>query len=148
MRILNYTIATGFGLGYLPLAPGTAASIFAIVIIYLLSLFSSWWLLAGLFIMFFLGVYTGNQIEKERGKDPSIVVIDEIVGMGLSLMFIPEDWRFILIAFILFRVFDTIKPPPIDRSERLPGGYGIMMDDLIAGIYTFILTHLTIHLFF
>ncbi len=95
-----------------------------------------------LIVLFLLGLYTAGEIEKERGKDPSIVVIDEIVGMGISVLFLPRNWVLFLIAFFLFRIFDIVKPPPIMRSQKMPGALGIMIDDVIAGIYALILTHL------
>lgn len=138
VRRLNYVIGTAFGVGYAPLAPGTAGSLLALVVIYLCSPVSPGLLLAAMVILFLLGVYSGGAVEKERGEDPQIVVIDEVVGMGVSLLFLPRDWRLFLLAFLLFRLFDIRKPPPINASQRLPGGWGIMMDDVIAGVYALI----------
>ncbi len=148
MRIINYILATGLGTGFSPLAPGTAGSILAVLVLYFVPPFSPWLLLAILFVLFWIGVYTGGELEKELGEDPSKVVIDEVVGMGISLLFVPHDWRLFLIAFVLFRLFDILKPPPIDQSQQLPGGLGIMIDDVLAGIYALAGVHILRWLFF
>ena len=142
---MNYVVATTFGAGFSPIAPGTAGSLIAVLLVYFLSPFPVWIFILVLIILFFAGVYTGTQIEKEKGHDPSLVVIDEFVGMGISLLFLDKDWRFYLIAFILFRFFDIVKPPPINLSQKLAGGYGIMIDDVLAGLYALILTHLIVY---
>jgi phosphatidylglycerophosphatase A len=147
-RFLNYVVATAFGAGFSPVAPGTAGSLIAGLLFYFLSPFPVWIFILVLIILFFAGVYTGTQIEKEKGHDPSLVVIDEFVGMGISLLFLDKDWRFYLIAFILFRFFDIVKPPPINLSQKLAGGYGIMIDDVLAGLYALILTHLVVYIIF
>jgi phosphatidylglycerophosphatase A len=148
LRTLNYLVATCLGAGFSPVAPGTAGSLIAVLLFYFLSPIPVWILIPVLLILFFAGVYAGTRIEKEKGKDPSIVVIDEFVGMGISLMFLEKDWRIFLIAFIFFRLFDITKPPPINLSQKLAGGYGIMIDDMLAGIYALILTHLIVHFAF
>jgi phosphatidylglycerophosphatase A len=145
---LNYVVATTFGAGFSPVAPGTAGSLLAVLLVYFLSPFPVWIFILVLIILFFAGVYTGTQIEKEKGHDPSLVVIDEFVGMGISLLFLDKDWRFYLIAFILFRFFDIVKPPPINLSQKLAGGCGIMIDDVLAGLYALILTHLVVYIIF
>ena len=93
-------------------------------------------------ILFFLGVFAGSRAERIwRIKDPQPVVIDEIVGMWISLLLIPPETIYILAAFVLFRLFDVIKPFPARQAELLPGGWGIMLDDLFAGIYANIGVH-------
>jgi phosphatidylglycerophosphatase A len=105
-------------------------------------------LLAILFVLFWMGVYSGTKVEREVGNDPSIVVMDEVVGMGISLLFLPRDWRLFLIAFILFRLFDIVKPPPINRSQQIHGGMGIMIDDVLAGIYALAVVQIVRFVFF
>jgi len=87
-------------------------------------------------------------VEREKGEDPSVVIIDEIVGMGISLVFLPKDWRLFVIAFILFRIFDIWKPLFIDNIQNVKGGLGIMLDDLLAGLYTLFAVHIIRILFF
>ncbi len=148
LRFLNYIIATAFGAGYSPVAPGTAGSLLAVLIIYYFSPIPVLLLLAILFVLFWMGVYSGTKVEREVGNDPSIVVMDEVVGMGISLLFLPRDWRLFLIAFILFRLFDIVKPPPINRSQQIHGGMGIMIDDVLAGIYALAVVQIVRFVFF
>ena len=88
-------------------------------------------------LIFFLGVWAGGQSEKFFGRtDPRQVVIDEVVGQMVTFLLVPHaSWKLLLAGFGLFRVFDVTKPFPISRAERLPGGWGIMVDDVIAGLY-------------
>jgi phosphatidylglycerophosphatase A len=135
-RILNYLIATGFGVGFSPVAPGTAGSLLSVFICYFMFFEHFGLNILVLFILFCLGVFVSTNIEKERGVDPALIVIDEIVGMGVSLIYLPKDWRLYLLAFLFFRIFDIWKPPPINQAQNLHGGLGVMLDDLIAGIYS------------
>jgi phosphatidylglycerophosphatase A len=135
-------IATGLATGYSPAAPGTAGSLLALLVLWLLPPAGPVFFASVLCPLFFLGVWASSRVEAEEvrkgGKhDPSIVNVDEIVGMGLSVVFLPPSAsRLWLIAgFLLFRLFDIVKPFPANRSQRLPRGWGIMMDDVIAGIY-------------
>lgn len=147
MRILNYIIATGFGTGFSPVAPGTAGSLLMLILVCLLSPFSPVLFIGILVLLFFLGVYTGGKLEAELGEDPSRVVIDEIVGMGISLLFVPVSWKLFLLAFVLFRLFDIVKPEPVRSAEKFDGGWGIMLDDVIAGVYALLAVHLLRWLF-
>jgi len=83
-----------------------------------------------------LGVPAATIVERESGRtDPGFVVIDEVIGQWIALLGIPFDWRHGLIALVLFRIFDITKPFPVRRLERLPGGWGIVFDDVAAGLY-------------
>ncbi len=97
-------------------------------------------LMAGVLVgVFIVGVYTSGVTEKElKLKDPSIVVIDEVLGVGVALLWVPKDLPFLIMGVVLFRIFDIWKPYPLRNLERLPGGWGIMLDDLGAGIYAWI----------
>ncbi len=142
MRLkISEWIATCFKVGYLPLAPGTWGSAFAILL---------WWVLLkdlnayvfGVIIIIFLliGIVVSNIIIDQSGNhDPSYIIIDELVGQWLALLFLPEGFFNIAIAFILFRFFDIIKPWPIRLIEKLPKGLGVMSDDLTAGLITLVL---------
>ncbi len=133
-RQLVLGVATGSYVGYLPVAPGTAGSIVGVLVSALLSRTPIWahaGLLPGLFL---LGVVSSTLVSRWLGaKDPPVVVIDEIVGMACALFALPFEIGEILAAFLLFRALDILKPPPIGALERLPGGWGIMCDDLLAG---------------
>ena len=142
MRLkISEWIATCFKVGYLPLAPGTWGSAFAILL---------WWMLLkdlnayvfGVIIIIFLliGIVVSNIIIDQSGNhDPSYIIIDELVGQWLALLFLPEGFFNIAIAFILFRFFDIIKPWPIRLIEKVPKGLGVMSDDLTAGLITLVL---------
>jgi phosphatidylglycerophosphatase A len=130
-------VATAGYCGYFPFAPGTVGSA-AGLLVYLLV----WWshspfLEVGLIVVLFaLGVWAGTTAEQYFGGiDPGPVVIDEVVGMLITLAFIPVGWSGALTGFLLFRVFDVFKPYPAGRFERLHGGLGVMADDAMAAVY-------------
>ncbi|GLI54104.1 phosphatidylglycerophosphatase A family protein [Thermodesulfovibrio yellowstonii] len=133
-------IATVLFIGYFPFAPGTVCS--AVTMIFL-DLFKPSYMvvLTILIVSIVAGIIASERIEKASNKkDPSYIVIDEFAGYLTSILFIPINWQNLLIAFILFRIFDIIKPPPIRQIERkLKGGLSIMMDDIIAGLITNVL---------
>jgi phosphatidylglycerophosphatase A len=89
----------------------------------------------------FSGVWSSSVVEAVWGKDPSKVVIDEVAGMAIGLLFLPVNVKYLLCAFILFRFFDIVKPFYIRKMEDLPSGWGIMADDVLAGVYTNIILH-------
>ncbi len=141
-KFFLYGIGTGLGTGYAPIAPGTAGSLLGLALIYFFPLNNYYWLLLSGFF-FALGVWTSTLIEKEKGEDPSIVVIDEVVGQWVALLFLPLYSPVVyILAFLLFRLFDVRKPPPIDQSQRLKAGWGIMIDDVLAGVYANIVLQL------
>jgi len=146
ISLFSKLVATGFFSGYLPIAPGTAGSLVA-VLIYWVFLRSNFQILIALLIFFVLGIFTSSRFEQRDGHDPKIVVVDEIVGMWLSLLFIEKKILNVFIAFLVFRAMDVIKPPPARGFDRMKGGFGIMMDDVVAGIYANILTQAILNLF-
>ncbi len=135
LKKIAYIIATGFGSGYSPLMPGTAGSFIALMIFILVPLDNVSWLIICL-IVFFTGIWAAQIVEKEHGKDPGLVVIDEFVGQWISLLFLPRIFLVFIAAFIIFRILDILKPFPANDSQKLAHGWGIMIDDVIAGIYT------------
>ena len=133
--------ATFFYLGKLPFAPGSWGSLGALLLWVLLPVTFSVHL-SVIIILFVLGVYSSNKMAKYlNDDDPSEVVIDEVVGMGISLFMLPHSFGLYLLAFILFRIFDIYKPLFIYRIQTLSGGWGIMLDDVIAGLFTFALVN-------
>ena len=137
MTRLAVFIATAGYCGYFPFAPGTVGSA-AGLLVYLLV----WWTHSplveiGLIVaLFALGVWAGTRAEQYFGGiDPGAVVIDEVVGMLITLAFIPVGWSGALTGFLLFRMFDVFKPYPAGRFERLHGGLGVMADDAMAAVY-------------
>ena len=134
-------LATCFRIGYLPLAPGTWGSASAVIAWRLLPEMELFRLSLIVIVIFLVGVNASSIVSnKERDSDPSKVVIDEWAGMWIALLMIPNEWVWLGIAFLLFRVFDIIKVYPANRFERLPGGWGIMMDDVVAGLYAGVVT--------
>ncbi len=128
-------IATAFGVGYIPFAPGTFGSAVGLLV---------WWLLpptptaqvVAIVALFVAGSWAGTVAERHFGKtDPGHVVVDEVVGMLITLFLNPVGWTGALGGFLLFRVADIVKPFPSDRLERIPGGAGIMADDAMAAVY-------------
>lgn len=149
MRVLDtlaVTFSTFFYLGYLPLIPGTFGSLAGIFLFYLVKDNPGIYVLLILFTLA-LGFWLSGRVERiTHKKDPSCVVIDEVCGMLLSLIFIPAQPKFIILAFFLFRLLDTLKPYPADKLQRLRGGVGIMSDDIVAGFYTNLILQVVLRL--
>jgi len=147
-----WLVATFFGVGHLKPGPGTYASIITVL---------GWWavarslplswvmpaaVLASLAITL-LGIPPSTVVARESGiEDPGFVVIDEVAGQMIALIAVPLNWKYLVASLILFRGFDISKPFPLRRLERLPGGTGIMMDDVGAGIYALLLLQIWLHL--
>ena len=128
-------LATAMGVGYVPVASGTFGSAVGLAL---------WWCLpasasvqaAAIVAIFAIGSWSGGVAEHHFGTtDPSAVVIDEVMGMLITLFLNPVGWAGALGAFLLFRIFDVVKPYPANRLERLPGGVGVMADDAMAAVY-------------
>jgi phosphatidylglycerophosphatase A len=128
-------IATAAGTGYAPVAPGTVVSLLTAVALWLLP-FTQVTLVVTLVAVIAAGVWSGHRAERVLGcKDPGAVVVDEVAGMMLSVLLVPRTPAVMLSAFVLFRIFDIWKPFPAYQSQALPGGWGVMADDVIAGLY-------------
>jgi phosphatidylglycerophosphatase A len=142
-------LATGFGVGYSPVAPGTLGTLVAIPIYYFLSEIPSPLYEITLIGFFFLSVWISEKAEIFFGKkDDQRIVIDEIVGFLITMLWILKTIRFIIIGFFLFRFFDILKPFPIRRIERkFKGGFGVVLDDVVAGIYANIILHIASYYF-
>ena len=122
-------------IGYAPFASGTVGSVPAAVVAFYLGGMPIVLLLLAV-VLFILGTIASSRGEEIFGrKDPSEIVIDEFVGMLVAVLWLPTTWKSVGAAFLLFRLFDILKPFPAGRAERLKGGIGVMTDDLIAGIY-------------
>jgi phosphatidylglycerophosphatase A len=130
-------IATFFGVGNAPTAPGTVASFATIPLFFIIRKLSLFWYLLFTSILAVLGIISSSKMENVWGRDPSRVVIDEVVGMLISLVSRPKRIKDVFLGFVVFRIFDIIKPSPIRNIERnTNGGTGIMLDDMIAGAFT------------
>ena len=135
-KSLTRLISTFFYVGYFPLIPGTAGSLAGVLIYFLVKHNIPTYILT-LGLLLTLGFLVCGRVEGlAQKKDPSIVVIDEVCGMLLALLFLPYDIKLVILAFFIFRILDTFKPCPVGSLERLKGSLGIMGDDIVAGIYT------------
>lgn len=147
-----WLIATFFGVGHLQPGSGTWAAAITVIAWWAAShLVAPRWLLSVEAIVALaitlIGIPPSTTVARESGrKDPGFVVIDEVAGQMISLIGVPLNWKYLLASFILFRGFDIVKPFPLRRLERLPGGTGIMMDDVGAGLYVVLLLHIWLHL--
>ena len=140
-------IATAGGVGYVPFAPGTFGSIVGLVVWALLPSSPSVQVVA-IVVLFVVGSWSGGISERHFGRtDPSQVVVDEVVGILITLFLNPVSWAGALVAFLAFRAFDIIKPFPSNRLERLHGGMGVMADDAMAAIYANLALRLGLWLF-
>jgi phosphatidylglycerophosphatase A len=139
-------VASVFGAGYSPVASGTVGSLVTALAIWVLPLpplriaVTPLGIAVALVVVTLLGIWAGARVERVLGrKDPGVIVIDEVAGMLLSVIWLPRGALVLLSAFLLFRVFDIWKPFPARESQALTGGMGVMVDDLIAGLYTLVL---------
>lgn len=130
-------IATAGGAGFFPVAPGTAGSALAVVLLYFAGTMSVWLLTPILIALLLAGVWASGQANVYfREVDSGHIVIDEVVGLGITLLGIPINFYWLIIGFLVFRVLDILKPSPADYfNDKVKNGWGVMMDDVIAGIY-------------
>jgi phosphatidylglycerophosphatase A len=143
---LGLAVATVCGVGYAPVAPGTFGSAAGLLL---------WWLLpaspmvqaAAIVVVFVVGSWGGSIAERHFGRtDPGQVVVDEVMGMLITLFLNPVGWKGALAGFLLFRIADVIKPYPANRLEQLHGGVGVMADDGMAAIYANLALRLGLYL--
>lgn len=139
-------LATTFYSGYFPVAPGTVGAALAALLLWLVRIDQGWPLLLALAVVTIAGVWAAGLAERRWGPDPGRVNWDEVAGMMTALLFLPRSGMVYLLAFVLFRFFDILKPPPVSTAERLPRGWGIMADDLLAGIYSNLILQLIVRL--
>lgn len=161
-------IATGFFSGYIPWAPGTFGSLVGVLAYLIPGAEQEGVLLSMIIVGFAVGTVAAGKVAAAEGDllstsaefakglfqpgathvaDPSIVVIDEVVGMWIALLWLPKTVLTIAVAFVAFRVLDILKPEPAQMMERLPHGFGIMLDDVIAGIYANLATNVLSYIF-
>jgi phosphatidylglycerophosphatase A len=129
-------ISTSLGIGYIK-GGGTIASLLCCICLYFSRTcgITPWLSVFIALVIFAVGWYTAEKMEPLWGKDNYRIVIDEIAGMYVTMLFVPLSLKTLLVGFVLFRLFDITKPFYIRRLEKLPGGLGVMMDDVLAGIY-------------
>jgi len=133
-------LTTGFGSGYAPVAPGTAGSAVGLLLFWPLAALPVPWQIGACAVLFVVGALASTQVARALGrKDPGLIVVDEIVGMWVTLVGLPFTPAVALAGFVLFRVMDVWKPWPVRSLERLPDGWGVMADDVAAGVYAHLL---------
>ncbi|MEJ6736387.1 MAG: phosphatidylglycerophosphatase A [Flavobacteriales bacterium] len=153
MKTIYKLTASALGAGYSPFAPGSMGAIVGCLALWLfekynlISTTSTPIPFIGLIVITtILGIIATDKLEEDWGKDPSKVVLDEVIGMWITMMFVPLSFLNVLIGFILFRFFDIAKPLGIRKLESLKGGIGVMADDILAGIYANISLQIIIYI--
>ncbi len=136
---LNELVLTFFFIGCLTPFPGTLASFVTLIIYFIIPVYWHLYIFLLLLILGFVSCYLYSKSFDE--KDPSFIVIDEAIGMSLSLLFLPKNFFVYGLAFLLFRYFDIIKPSIINHSQNIDYGIGVIMDDLMAGLFVFMIMH-------
>ncbi|WP_457643008.1 phosphatidylglycerophosphatase A family protein [Persephonella sp.] len=146
-----FLLSTGLFVGKIPVAPGTLGTLVGIIPILI------YWTKGGQYqlinqisitmAVFLVGIWASTVIvETYKEKDPEYIVIDEIAGYMVAMIGFEPTWQNLLMAFVIFRFFDILKPPPIRFFEKLPSGFGVMADDIVAGIYTWIVMFILVKL--
>lgn len=133
-------VATGAWSGLIPWVPGTFGTMPAWLIAFFLIKGSILWMTAAAVVTLFISAWAAGEAEKQFGHDARKIVIDEWAGMFVALIFVPFSLTNYLIAFVAFRFFDVVKLPPASQWEKLPGGWGVTMDDIAAGVHANIIT--------
>jgi phosphatidylglycerophosphatase A len=134
-------IGSAFFTGYAPFASGTVGSALALAVYFIPGFDGPYVIMPAMVGGFLLGAKVGDLMEAHYGHDPAEVTIDEVVGMWLALFLLPKSLFVAAVAFVLFRAFDIVKPYPAKLFDRQAGGFGIMMDDVVAGFYANLATH-------
>jgi phosphatidylglycerophosphatase A len=148
--IIAKFISTCLGIGYIRKGAGTVAAFIGCVAWYFIQVrgVNPIFDFITILMLTMFGIWSASVVEAEWGKDSNRVVIDELLGMCISLFLLPVELKYIALAFVLFRFFDIVKPLYIRRAEALPGGWGVMADDVLAGIYSNILLHIVVKMGF
>lgn len=147
-RHWTHWVACGFGSGLAPFAPGTFGTLAAVPLYWLMQPFSVATYLALTAAIAGVGIWVAGRTARDFGvHDHGSIVCDEIAGYLVAMTFAPAGWGYMLAGFLLFRLFDIAKPFPLRWLERLPGGFGIMTDDLGAGVYAAAALHLGIYIY-
>lgn len=145
INVIEKILGSGFFSGYIPFASGTFGSLVAILLYLIPGFENPTFMGIIILITFVAGIPIGSKFEMQYGKDPAQCTLDEVVGTWITLLFVPKEFFYILTAFLIWRLLDIIKPFPANRAEKLNGGLGIMLDDVIAGAYSLVIVHILIY---
>ena len=139
-------IATECGVGYMPIAPATWGSLVVVIVCWFAVRAPrfEWPILIAAVVASVVGVWAADDAEKQLGHDAHAIVVDEIAGMLISLLWLPHTLQAVGLAFLFFRIFDIAKPEPANRAQLLGGGLGVMADDVVAGLYACLASHLAL----
>ena len=148
MDKIKILLGTGLFSGYVPFVPGTAGSVVALLVYFIPGFRNLSVILPMIISFFFIGIPLGSYFESKYGNDPQIFTLDEIVGTWISLLIVPADIILILAAFIIWRILDIVKPFPAKSAEKLRGGIGIMLDDVVSAMYSLIIIYIFKILFY
>jgi phosphatidylglycerophosphatase A len=146
INILEKFIGSGFYTGYSKFASGTVASAVALVLYLIPGFENPTFLIALISVFLILGVDIGTKFESLYGKDPKECTVDELVGTWISLLFVPKKLWMLILAFIIWRALDILKPYPFNKLENIKGGWGIMLDDVALGFAALIINHILINI--
>ncbi|MFO7446192.1 MAG: phosphatidylglycerophosphatase A [Ignavibacteriaceae bacterium] len=147
INFIEKLLGSGFYTGYIPFASGTFGSLAALVIYYIPGFENPVIIIPAIIFFSSYGIYISGKFEKIYGKDPAQCTIDEVVGMWISLLFLPKTILISLFAFFIWRMMDIIKPFPARKLESLPDGWGVMADDIAASVYSVLLVHIILLIF-
>ncbi|MBI5726956.1 MAG: phosphatidylglycerophosphatase A [Ignavibacteriales bacterium] len=148
MNTLEKFLGSGFYTGYIPFASGTFGSLSALLIYWIPGFEQPVIIIPAIVFVTLYGIVLGNKFEKVYGKDPSECTIDEVSGMWISLLFLPKTIILSIVAFFIWRALDIFKPYPANRFEKFNGGTGIMLDDVMSGIYTCLIMQIILKIFY
>jgi phosphatidylglycerophosphatase A len=147
LNFFEKLLGSGFYTGYIPIASGTFASAAALVIYFIPNFEKVYIIIPSIIFFTVIGIFIGNKFEQVYGKDPSECTIDEVIGMWISLLFLPKNIYISIGCFLLWRILDIIKPYPARNMEKLKGGFGIIVDDVVSGIYSCLLMNIIVIIF-
>jgi phosphatidylglycerophosphatase A len=149
MKINFFEKLLGSGLytGFIPVASGTFGSMTALLIYWIPGFENLFIIIPAIILFTVYGIFIGNKFDNVYGKDPAEYTLDEMIGQWIALLFLPKTILISIIAFISWRLFDIIKPFPARKLEELPGGLGIIADDIIASVYSLIFVHIILIIF-
>lgn len=136
INIFDKIVGTGFFTGFSPFASGTVGSVVAYGIYFIPGFNTYDFLVPAIIVSLIYGIFIGSKFEQVYGKDPSVFTLDEFTGSWIALLILPVNIYWLIANFFLWRILDILKPYPANRLENLSGGWGIMLDDVVSGIYT------------